>query len=272
MAQRKINIAVTGWQGFIGTNLLQRLKKNSDLKLLLFEGDLLKNSDLEYFFNRNKKIDQIIHLAGAFSNDFNVLYKINVLALENLMKIASQRGVKKIIFTSSGAVYGEPRGKVSKETDELAPNTLYGLTKLFAEELVRYHKLSDNIDYTILRFSNVYGGSDHGVIANFLDSIKKKNRITIFGDGNQTRNFLHVSDACRAIEKAIYHIGSGTFNISNPGKISINEIAKILKKKYRFEIEYQPANNNLKDLLLDTKKASQKLGFRPEHKKLILSE
>lgn len=265
----KIKICITGTDGFIGSNLTKTLNLNNNIILIPFDGNLLNKDDIVNFFDANKNIDQIIHLAGTFFGDFDELLKINVLTTQNLLHIAVKNGVKKIIYPSSGAIYGEPIMEESLETDILKPNTFYGLAKLYTEDCIKYYYNNFNLNYIILRLPNVYGENNNkGVIYNFLTDIKNKREITIYGDGTQSRNFLHVSDVCMAIEKSIFYDKSDIFNISNPTKVSINEIVKILAKKYEFRIIYKEANNNLKDLLLDINKARNELNFLPKVKDL----
>jgi len=265
----KIKVCITGSKGFIGSNLLDLLSKRDDLEVIPFVGDLLKSDDLETFFSKNRNVDQIVNLVGTFDGDFRNLLLVNAVTVENLLSVATEHKIKKIVHVSTGAVYGEPKAKVSVENDELSPNTLYGVSKMFGEKVIEYHRLSDSIDAVILRFPNVYSQNQgRGVINAFLQGIKDRGEITVRGDGKQSRNFLHVSDACRAIELAIFYDKSGTFNISNPEKISINDIVKMLQKKHQFKINHLPADNNLKDLLLDISKAKKNLGFAPAMKEL----
>ena len=266
----RLKIAVTGSDGFIGTNLAETLK-DSDIEIVPFSGDLLKKEDIELFFQKNHGIDQIIHLVGLFFGSLDELIKLNVLAFNNLLEAATKNGVKKVIFTSTGAVYGEPIGERSKESDPLRPNTCYGLSKKYAEECLLYYADNFNLDYVILRFPNVYGPNNNkGVVFTLLKSIEEHGKVTIFGDGTQSRNFLHVSDACIAIKQSIDFGGREIFNISNPNKVSVNDVVELLAKKHKFKIEHEPANNNLKDLLLDIEKANQKLGFEPQMKELLV--
>ena len=262
MAMGKINICLTGSNGFIGSHLTKILSSNNEIILTPFEGNLLIKEDIESFFDANIKIDQIIHLAGSFIGDFDELLNSNVLTTQNLLDVAEKNKVNKIIYASTGAVYGEPIMQESVEDDPLKPNTLYGLSKMYAEDCIKYYANNFNIEFVILRFPNVYGENNKkGVIYNFLDDIKTKQEITIYGTGTQSRNFLHVIDACQAIEKAIYYDKSDIFNISNSIKTSINDVVSILKCKFQFNVAYRPQNNNLKDLLLCVDKAKKELHF-----------
>jgi len=269
MAVGRLKICITGHSGFIGTHLKKYLSENKKLSTVPFEGDLLNKKDIELFFKKHKDIDQIIHLVGRFYGDFEDLYKANVLTTFNLLETISSINIQKVIYASSGAIYGEPLKKESFETDQVYPNTVYGLTKLYSEECIKYFSNISDTKYILLRFPNVYGeGNNKGVVFNLLNDIKTKGKITVYGDGNQSRNFLHVSDACRAIEKSIFYKKSNVFNISNPKKVRINDIIKILQKKYDFKIEYKEDNNYLRNLLLNTDKAKKELKFVPKVKEL----
>ena len=268
--KEKIRICITGSDGFVGKNLIDLLSNDKTIESIPFIGDLLDKDQVKSFFDRNGKFHHVVHLAGVFFGDSKKLIDINITALLHLLEEMQSRDISKIIFTSSGAVYGEPLANISKEDDQLNPNTFYGFTKKIAEELINYYHSNSGLEYVILRFPNVYGdGNDKGVIFNFLESIKKNKEIVVFGDGDQSRNFLHVTDACEAIYKSIlFDHNSEIFNISTPEKISVNDLIKRLKAKYDFKVTHQPANNNLKDLLLDSSKARNVLKFVPKVKEL----
>jgi UDP-glucose 4-epimerase len=262
-------IGITGCKGFIGSHFVDYCRQHS-LPYVCFLGDLLNSEDVQHFFSENA-IDQLIHLVGTFDPPFQNQIEKNVMTLQTIVNIGINHGLTKIIYASSGAIYGEPLHETSKESDNLRPNTLYGLSKLFAESCIQYYSNNYGIHYVILRFPNVYGlDAQKGVISRFLYDIKTKGEITIAGDGLQSRNFLHVDDACRALAKAIDYNTSDIFNISNSQKLTINEVVDMLKKKYVFTIDHAPKDNNLKNLLLDGSKAKRLLGFEANYKNLFL--
>lgn len=262
-------IAIIGHKGFIGSSLKKHFEKKK-ISFVVFEGDLLKKSHVEQFF-KSYKVDEAIFLAGTYGYDFEKQLEKNVRTLQVFLDVGVNKGLKKIVFPSSGAVYGEPLQKESFEIDPLLPNTLYGLSKLYSEECIQYYAQNFGLSYVILRFPNVYGkGNKKGVIYNFLQDIKKYKKITIAGDGLQKRNFLHVEDACNAIEKALLYKKSDIFNISNTKALSVNDIAHLLGKKYSFRIDHRPEENNLRRLILNIDKARTTLGFEPYHIELDL--
>jgi UDP-glucose 4-epimerase len=264
------HVLITGSSGFIGRHLGDFFRQNA-ISYVWFSGDLLRPESIEDFFSKNQNISEIVHLVGTFEGDLGKQIEMNFQTTANLLECAHKRGIKKIIFASTGAVYGEPLWEVSLEDDPPSPNTWYGFSKKIAEDLVSYYARNYGWISLILRFPNVYGPWSRGVIPVFLRSIEQTGKITIYGDGEQSRNFLHVSDAVRAISLALSHDRSEVFNITNPHKTSLNDLVAILKKNFQFEVEYLPQNtNNLRDLLLSPEKSRRLLGFEAKIKNISL--
>ena len=263
----KLTVGVTGAEGFIGSHLVKALKNDPAFKLATFTGDLLKEEDVEKYFSNNPNLDCLVHLAGLFQGDFDALLDANVKTINNVLEIGGKHGLKKIIYSSTGAVYGEPINKKSKETDPLNPVTLYGLVKLYAEECIRYYSRTQNIGYAILRFPNVYGpGNNKGVIYNFLTAVKSGISITLHGDGNQKRDFLYIEDAVKAIISALLHTTKhSTLNIGTGVGHTLNDLLLQLKKLgFNFEINYEHVKptNQLNNLVQDIKESGVSLGWK----------
>lgn len=249
-------IGITGSTGFIGSHLTSFLKNNS-IPFAPFLGDIQDIGGLREFFQRHD-IETLIHLVGSFSSPFENLLEKNVLLTNIVLEEAVAAGLKHIVYASSGAVYGNSID--AKETDVLSPVSLYGLSKIFGEDVVRY--FSPRIVYTILRFPNVYDlGGGNGVISLFLNEIKKSKQVSVEGDGSQKRQFLHVSDACRAILRATDETTSDVYNIAHPRVYTISEIVAILKMKYVFHIHSTLLSNSQSILSMNTSKAEKKLRF-----------
>ncbi len=262
-------IAIIGHRGFIGSHLTTFFQKK-ETPFCVFDGDVLNTDEVETFFLKNKP-SIAVFLIGSFDPPFENLLQKNVKTIASFLEIGTKHGLRKLIYASTGAVYGEPLKNQSFEDDVLFPNTLYGLSKVYAEQCILYYHRKNNVEYVTLRFPNVYGeGNKKGVIFNFLTQIKTQRKVAISGDGNQIRNFLHVSDACIAIEKAIHYSKSGTFNISNPIPVSIMQVINILKEHFSFKVEHITLNNDLKVLNLNTDKAKEELKFETKIKKLLL--
>ncbi len=256
----KLKVFVTGHSGFIGSYLMPILSENEHIIPIQWDDHMVKSISP----------DVIVHLAGSFHGGFDNLMKSNVMFTQNICEVAGRYN-SKIIYASTGAVYGEPINGESFESDPLFPNTDYGLSKMFGEKTIEYYSRRYGFKYVILRFPNVYGkGNKKGVIYNFINDIQTKGEITIDGDGNQSRNFLHVTDACNAILSAIDYDKSDIFNISNPVKTSINDVVELLRKKYKFDVVRKDSINNLHDLLLNIDKARVTLGFSPAIKDIVL--
>lgn len=256
-------IGITGASGFVGKHLTCLFDK-SNINYKIYDKDIFNEKNLHTFF-QNNNIEQIIHLIGSFNLPFENQLSLNALSVQKVLETGKKYNLKKIIYASTGAVYGEPAGDESYEDDPLQPNTLYGLSKSIAEEITKYYQTNHGIIYIILRFPNIYGeGNDKGVVYNFIKGIKETGGIIIEGDGKQARNFLHVSDACEAIFRCLSYDKSNIFNISNPKLISINELVGILKKRCQFKIKYSKSVNNLKSLSLNVEKVKKELDFRPK--------
>lgn len=261
-------LGIAGSTGFIGSHLVRDFVKKG-IPFARFAGDAHSTSDIERYFSIDR-ITHLVFLIGTFNPPFDQQLKTNVLTLQNFLETGKKYGLKKIVFSSTGAVYGEPKNQASVETDPLIPNTLYGLSKVLAETTIHYYARNSELQFVILRFPSVYGEKNTKGAIYQLVSDSKKGEIQIAGDGNQKRNFLHVSDACDAIEKSLHYPKSDIFNITSPVFLSINDVVQRLKTKYAFTIKYISANNRLKNLLLDDRKARNELMYDPKITDLLL--
>lgn len=261
-----MKILITGGSGFIGRHLTKTLLENAyDVYVIdKVETNLLppnkqKTLDLidihEYdgFF---RGFDICIHLAALVSveksiNDPINSFGNNVFSTIKILEICRIHHIKNILFSSSAAVYGEKEGTLS-ETDETNPVTPYGLDKLTCEKYIQMYCRLWNMNYLILRFFNVYGEGQNpqyaGVITAFNMAKQKGDPLVIYGDGEQTRDFIKVETVCAHIINLLKkNIQNETFNIGSGQSISINELAKqfnnpIIYKEARKEIRHSKAN------------------------------
>lgn len=283
---------VTGGAGFIGShltdeliangaevhiidNLSTGLKQNLQPSAKLYIDDL--RSDTCYELIKRIKPDFVFHLAAQVDvqrsiMDPNFDATININGTIRLVAACKQAGVKKMIFASSSAVYGESNQKRISEDSDPAPISYYGLSKCVAENYIRlYHQLN-SFNYSILRFSNVFGprqtaNGEGGVIAIFMNRVKNGLPLTVHGSGNQTRDFIFVKDVARANIAAIRHGDHETINVSTGLRTSINNLVHMIKMIHGSSVEviYGPERSgDIFDSCLDNTKAEQILGWRPK--------
>lgn len=247
-------ILITGSQGFLGKKLVYKLKEKKHI-VYLYDIKLNPKHNLEENSTLSKlidKVDVVYHLAAINTPRDDRIVKVNVLGTLNVLKLVDKSPKKqKLIFPSSFAVYKTPRrNQLVSESHPTVPRNEYGLTKLMGEEIVKYYIHNKSIEGLILRMANIYGHGDvvnRSSIAGFIDNIKKGNKITIYGSGRQTRDFVYVDDVVDALVAALTYkpsIKNHTINICSGKSTSINKsvqiIGEILGKKVK--ITYKNEN------------------------------
>ncbi|MEJ9211411.1 NAD-dependent epimerase/dehydratase family protein [Bacillus smithii] len=283
---------VTGGAGFIGSHLVEELLlQGAKVHVLdnLVSGQLknvhplavmhiedIRSQGAKQIIKREKP-DVVFHLAaqadvGQSIREPKYDADMNINGTINILEACREASVKKIIFASTSGVYGNLQKDLISEKDLTMPISYYGLSKLTAESYIRlFHQLY-GLSYTILRYGNVYGPrqsakGEGGVIAIFLDRIKKGMPLTIHGDGEQTRDFVYVKDVVRANIAAVEKGDQETIQVSTGKSISINHLVKMLTQIYGSPIEtiYTHARTgDIKHSCLDNKKARQLLQWNPE--------
>ncbi len=241
-----MSIVITGGCGFIGSHLALMLAEKNDVVVLdkvslpaklkgkaeFVKGDV---RDIAAVQNALSGADTVYHLAAQISvpksfSDPHYDFSVNALGSINVAEACAKNDVKKLVVFSSAAVFGDNPNVPLNEDAETVPLSPYGDNKLFAEKYIRYIKK----DVTVVRPFNVYGpGQDpsneySGVISRFIEMAVKGKEITVFGDGTQTRDFIHVSDVCRAAIKV--SMVPGTFNIGTGKAVSINNLADTVNR------------------------------------------
>jgi UDP-glucose 4-epimerase len=189
------------------------------------------------------KPDAIIHLAALVSVQDSVRntalnFELNISATHTLAECARRHGIRKIVFASSAAVYGATAGLPIREDAEKKPISPYGAAKLASEAILLGHSAAFGFSVSLPRYFNVYGprqnpGSPYsGVIALFLDRLKNRQPLTIYGDGRQTRDFISVKDVARANAFAVTSTHSGPLNICTGNATSISDLATMLSRLF----------------------------------------
>lgn len=246
-------ILITGGAGFIGShivpeliskykiiiadNLSNSIKENIDKRAIFYKIDIKNYKKLELIFKKYK-IDIIIHLAGQISSKYSLNFPIkdaneNIIATLNIITLSKKYNIKKLFVSSSASVYGNCKLMPIDEDCMAKPISYYGVSKLSME---KYIEIS-NIDYIIFRLSNVYGPKkncnslEKDVITTFINNILNNENIEIYGDGNQTRDFIYVKDVAKIFSLFIdkEDIKNTIINVSTNIPITINELYKKLK-------------------------------------------
>lgn len=248
-----MKILVTGGAGFIGSNLVDSLVlAGHDVSVIdNFSTGTKANCNrqaryIELSINDEKlsgvfaqiKPDVVIHLSAQVSVKNSIINPrfdaaSNILGTITLLEQCVKHDVKKFIFASSAAVYGRPVYLGIDEKHPLRPMSHYGVSKMSSEYYTILYSDMYGIDYTILRYANVYGmrqnsDGEGGVVSVFINNLLKKKPIVIYGDGNQTRDFIHVHDVVSANLAALQRGSKGVFNISSGTSTSINELVQML--------------------------------------------
>ena len=283
-----MNIAITGGAGLIGTELCKIFSQEHDITVLDFKEPKIPSINFikidienpQEIINSTKGIDLVIHLAAALGvietekNPVKTL-DINSIGTKNVLEACKTNNIKKIIFSSSSEIYGEPEHIPIKETDRITPITTYGISKLMAEEYIKSYSKAHGINYTIFRLFNVYGEeqANRWVVPEFVKKIVNDDEVTIHGDGSQIRAFCHVSDIANAFSYALAKGNNEIFNIGNNLEpISIkqlaNRIISLSKSKSQIKfISFDDSSRNRKEIINrapDISKAMKMLEYKPK--------
>ncbi|SVB37488.1 uncharacterized protein METZ01_LOCUS190342 [marine metagenome] len=286
-------ILVTGGAGFIGSHIVDRLLNlghevtvvdnlssgsiaNLPANISLHKKDI-SDQDLSKVFEKETP-EVVFHLAAQISvqdsmrnpskdAESNVLGSINVL--ENCVRY----NVEKVVYTSSGgAMYGDPLYLPCDEDHPVNPLSHYGVSKFAVENYLHVHHVSDGLNYTVLRLSNVYGprqdpSGEAGVVAIFTQAMLNRSDLIINGSGEQERDFVYVGDVAEAGALAIDNGNTEAFNICTGRGTSVNEIYRLLKEaiSYPGQASKGPAKpGEVFKIYLDPAKAVEKLGWQPD--------
>lgn len=282
---------VTGGAGFIGSNLVEMLLADSHEVVILddvssgyreniAQGATFIEADVrdgEAVKRAAEGCAVIFHLAASVGNTRSIEHPlddsaINVLGTLNVLEAARANGIPRIVLSSSAGIFGELKTLPIAEDHLQDPDSPYGVSKLAAEKMcLAYNKLY-GMRNVCLRYFNVYGPHQRfdaygNVIPIFAERILRNQPITIFGDGEQTRDFIHVRDVARANYAAgISPDAAGAFNLGSGARVSINELAARMAESANRDavIEHAaPRPGDVRDSLADISAAKAAFGFSP---------
>lgn len=251
-----MNILITGGAGFIGSSIADAYRERGHEIVIV---DNLSTGKLENvpkgaaFYQmdirdegfadvvREHGIDIINHHAAQIDvrrsvEDPRYDLSVNVLGSLNVIEAGLRNNVRRIIFASSGgAGYGEQEYYPADENHPIAPCSPYGITKVTVERYLHYYHVVNGLNYTVLRYTNVYGPRQNphgeaGVVAIFTDKLLRRQQPVINGDGLQTRDYVFVDDVVRANVLALDMEGSDTFNVSTNIETTVNTIFRVLNE------------------------------------------
>lgn len=293
---RMANILVTGGAGFIGSHLVEKLIELGHKVVILdnlssgsldnlhehFEEFVLRDitQPLDDIFEKYK-FEYVFHLAAQINLRESIKNplkdaEINILGSINLFNLCKKHRVNKLIFSSTGgAIYFEGATLPWTEYSKTEPSSPYGLSKLTTEYYLKLI-MKDPKSYCILRYSNVFGPrqnskSEAGVVSIFIEKILEGENLVIFGNGEQTRDFIYVDDVINANILVMNETLNGTYNVSTGTETSINKISEEVldAMKSQIHVGYQTA---IEGELYYSCLSSEKLQTRFWEPKISLTE
>ena len=289
-----VKVLITGGAGFIGHNLAlylasrgfdvavyDSLERASGLGVSrlrekgvpIIVGDVRDENMLR---NALKGVDVVVHAAAYVDVGESVrkplmYFDNNVLGIVSTAKCSLGSNVDFLVYLSSAAVYGNPKYLPIDENHPTEPVSPYGLTKLIGEHVLRFYGRVYGLKHAILRIFNVYGpgqtSSYAGVVSKFIERVKKGLPPIIYGDGFQTRDFIHVDDVCEAVRLLIEKRVCDVFNVASGREVSINELANIVLRIAGLNVKpiYEAGRpGDIRRSVADISKIVRVLGFKPK--------
>ncbi len=290
-----MNILITGCAGFIASHIVEELLQDKDNNIigidnfysgtkenLEFIKSMDKNNkfkfieaDIVNFDKMNKiikenNIIQVYHLAAIVSVQESIenpllSNEVNVKGTINILESSRLNNVKRVVFSSSAAVYGDEPTQPKNELSQTKPISPYGLEKLIGEQYMKLYNELYGLETIVLRYFNVYGQrqsaiSDYSGVISIFDKLFREDKVpNIYGDGEQYRDFVYVKDIVNANIKAMNNINitHDIFCVGTSQKVSINNLFNVMNKKYSkdFKPNYlENRDGDIKESICDNSK------------------
>lgn len=307
-------VLVTGGAGYIGSHAVAALQERGEKIVIidnlqqghreallggkLYEGDLRDAAFMDTVFQENDDIDAVIHFAanslvGESMKDPGKYYHNNVFGTLCLLEKMNEYNVRKIVFSSTAATYGEPENVPIDEYDRTLPTNAYGETKLAMEKMMKWFDVAHNIKFVSLRYFNAAGahesgkiGEDHSPETHLIPivlqaALGQRPHISVFGedydtpDGTCIRDYIHVSDLADAHVLAVDRLRTGAdssvYNLGNGTGFSVKEVIDIARAVTGKEIPAVMEARRAGDpavLVASSDRARQELAWNPKRNKL----
>ncbi|MCO8246715.1 MULTISPECIES: NAD-dependent epimerase/dehydratase family protein [unclassified Haladaptatus] len=280
-------VLVTGGAGFVGSHLVDALVRENDVRILddfstgkrsnvnddatLIEGDI---RDSETLRRATEDVDLIFHEAGVVSVQQSVedpisANEVNLDATLALLERAREHDAR-VVLASSCAIYGQPTEIPVSEDEPFSPSSPYGLQKSALDHYARLYEELYGLETVALRYFNIYGprqssGDYSGVISIFKRQATNGEPITVDGDGEQTRDFVHIDDVVRAnlLAATTDHVGEA-YNVGTGTSVTINELAETIRDVSGSSsdiVHTDPRPGDIQESEADISNASEKLGY-----------
>ena len=254
---------ITGGEGFIGRNIKQYLQKNNCNVLTLdIDGKsdyMISVTDFPSLMDVDEEFDGIFHLAATtsppqFEDDPIGGFQVNANGTLNILEFAKRKKVRRVVLASSSATYGNSES-ISRE--EIIPKTysnLYPITKIVDEYLARYYSVRKEVECIPLRYFNTYGIGENSkaqyasVVWRFITDLQNGNTPVIFGNGEQSRDFIYVEDTARASVLAMERgIPGESYNIGTGTTTNFNDIYRMVAEEMHSSVQADHIPNQLKN-------------------------
>lgn len=282
-------VLVTGGAGFVGSHIADALVDDNDVRVLddlsngfranvperatFSEGDVCDERTLASLMDG---VDVVFHQAARVSVAGSVErptqhHETNATGTLRVLE-AARRQDARVVLASSAAVYGAPESVPVGEDEPMTPSSPYGVAKLAADRYAQVYYQEYGLPTVPLRYFNIYGprqraGGDGGVVATFAERAKQRTPMVIFGDGGQTRDFVHVDDVVQAnLAAATTDAVGRAFNVGTGERTTVRELAEQIREQVSATVPIghaEPRPGDIRHSCADIARARRELGYEP---------